>query len=167
MLAALVLHTLVAFAPVATTAASPAAASRIVATVVRTGPDSADPDWRVVLATRAAGRHVGLSATDDGADCAGTTTLPRVPDGVLRACVDAVDRTLDGARRARDARRVDDAGYVAILRWLRDVELAVHAEAGRRTFGDRTVHDYWHRGRLKFPTLTQQELDRLVRGASR
>lgn len=91
------------------------------------------------------------------------TSLGGLTDGALRERVEAIDDLFERAKAARDSGQLDTVAFVAILRWLRDQELAVHAEARLRTFADPAMSNYWHRSRLKFPTRVEQELSRLTK----
>jgi len=81
----------------------------------------------------------------------------------LRLRIEFIDALLVRARDAHSEGRFDRVAYLAILRWLRDEELVIHAAAAARTYSDITESNYWHRSRLKFPTVTQQELERMER----
>lgn len=87
---------------------------------------------------------------------------PPAPD-TLRIRAEGIDALLARARASFGARLFDRAAYLAILRVLRDEEQAIHGEASARTYDDIAMHNYWHRSRLKFPSVTQQEYDRMMR----
>lgn len=91
------------------------------------------------------------------------TSVAGEPVDVLRVKAEQVDALLDRARTALDAGRMTREAYVAMLQVLRDEELALHAAAAARVYDSEAASNYWHRGRLKFPTRTQQELDRMAR----
>ncbi|MBL8141583.1 MAG: hypothetical protein JNM38_10765 [Acidobacteria bacterium] len=84
------------------------------------------------------------------------------PDA-LRIRAEGIDALLARARASFAARQFDRAAYLAILRVLRDEEHDIHAQASTRTYDDLATHTYWHRSRLKFPSVTQQEYDRMMR----
>jgi uncharacterized protein len=88
-------------------------------------------------------------------------SLAGLTDGALRERVEAIDDLFERAKAARDSGQFNAVAFGAVVRWLRDQELAVHAEAKLRTFADPAMSNYWHRSRLKFPTLVEQELSRL------
>jgi uncharacterized protein len=124
--------------------------------------DESDPAWRPFLTARVAGRELTLTSSDGTPTrCTLSTVLSDVPDDGLRQRVEVVDALLRRAKTGFDTGDIDRAAYGAMLRWLRDEELTVAAEARLRRFADPGVHNYWHRSRLKFPTLTAQELARL------
>jgi hypothetical protein len=104
---------------------------------------------------------VTLIRGDERRTCALSTSLGGLTDGALRERVEAIDDLFERAKAARDSGQFNAAAFGAIVRWLREHELAVHAEARLRTFADPAMSDYWHRSRLKFPTLVEQELSRL------
>ena len=101
------------------------------------------------------------TAADSRPSCTAVTALEALSDGDLRQYVEAIDTLLEHAMRARHDMTLGAGPFGAIVRWLRAQELAAHAEAGRRRFTDAAVHNYWHRGRLKFPTATAQAVRRL------
>lgn len=123
----------------------------------------AGPDWRPFLSHDSArgGRDLTLTHGDERHSCALSTALSALPEVALRQRVDAIDDLTDAARAARDRQDLEPAAFASILRWLRSQEQTVHAEVGLRTFTDPATANYWHRGRLKFPTLVEQELARL------
>jgi hypothetical protein len=82
---------------------------------------------------------------------------------VLRVRAEGIDALLERARKAHDAGRMTRDAYIAMLQVLRDEEQDVHAAAAARVYDNEGASNYWHRGRLKFPTLTQQELERISR----
>lgn len=84
------------------------------------------------------------------------------PDA-LRIRAEGIDALLARARASFAARQFDRVAYLAILRVLRDEEQDIHAQASTRTYDDIATHAYWHRSRLKFPSVTQQEYDRVMR----
>jgi uncharacterized protein len=88
-------------------------------------------------------------------------SLGGLSDGALRERVEAIDDLFERAKAARASGQLNAAAFGAVVRWLREQELAVHAEAKLRTFADPATDHYWHRSRLKFPTLVEQELARL------
>ena len=64
--------------------------------------------------------------------------------------------------RARCAGRWDsDSDCLATLRQLRQDELQLFADVRAHAFTDLTESNYWHRGRLKFPSELEQLLRRV------
>ena len=88
------------------------------------------------------------------ADC----TAPTYATDALVCGDPALLDLFERAKAARDSGQFTAVAVGAVVRWLRDQELAVHAEARLRTFADPAMSNYWHRSRLKFPTLVEQEL---------
>lgn len=82
---------------------------------------------------------------------------------VLRVRVEGIDALLARARKGHDEGRLTRDAYLAVLHLLRDEEADLHAAAAAATYADEAAANYWHRGRLKFPSLTQQELARMTR----
>jgi uncharacterized protein len=115
--------------------------------------------WRVFLKADSTDHLLSLSREGERIECTQATALQSVPDSGLHDRVESVDALLSAAKAAHAEHRLDDGSYAEVLRWLRDRETAVHAEARLRTFADPIVHNYWHRSRLKFPTVTEQEID--------
>ena len=94
---------------------------------------------------------------------AATATAAPVPCvEPLRARVEGIDLLQARARSRFEAGAIDRGAYRAILELLRDEEADIHATAAARAYDDIAESNYWHRGRLKFPTVTQQELARLT-----
>ena len=87
---------------------------------------------------------------------------------------DATLRTRDGALlkefaalKARcDSRWAQDAGCLTQLRELRARELTLFSDVRSHEFSDLTESNYWHRGRLKFPSEMQQLLARVGGGGT-
>lgn len=94
---------------------------------------------------------------------AATATAAPLPCvDTLRARVEGIDLLLARARSRFEAGAIERGAYRAILELLHDEEAAIHATAAARVYDDIGESNYWHRGRLKFPTVTQQELARLA-----
>jgi hypothetical protein len=121
------------------------------------------PDWRAFAGylLTAGQRDLTLVRGNERQPCRLDTALGGLADSALRERVEAIDGLLARAKAARGSGQLDAAAFTAVVRWLRDEELVVHAEAQLRTFADPAMHNYWHRSRLKFPTLVEQELSRL------
>ncbi len=120
------------------------------------------PDWRPFLRFEAEGRELRISGAGGARRCRQTTALDAASDEALRGHVEAVDALAAAAKADRASRRLDARAYGVVLRRLREHELAVYAEARLRTFAQAIDQHYWYRSRLKFPSVTQQELDRMA-----
>jgi len=130
--------------------------------------EAPDPLWPAFLRADITGRQLTLTPLAGAPlTCSMSTALGGVSDDGLRQRVEAVDALHARAKAAAAAGTIDRSAYAAILGWLRDEELLVHAEAELRTFSDPMTYNYWHRARLKFPTQTQQEIERLNTPAAR
>lgn len=105
-------------------------------------------------------------------------TVPPARPGPRREPAAPGDAAGDRAYRARDerlqARLADasarcagrwaaDAVCLATLRQLRQDELQLFADVRAHAFTDLTESNYWHRGRLKFPSEIEQLLRRVER----
>ncbi len=58
---------------------------------------------------------------------------------------------------------IEPVHYLVVLKNLRQRELDLFQQARAHTFTDITEHNYWHRGRLKFPSPIEQELQQRQR----
>jgi hypothetical protein len=94
--------------------------------------------------------------------CRQTTALDAASDDALRGHLEAIDALAAGARADHASGRLDARAYGVLLGRLRQHELAVYAEARLRTFTQPVEQHYWYRSRFKFPSVTQQELDRIA-----
>lgn len=141
------------------------AATRIVG-VALAGDDG--PDWHAYLSYRRPMESPALTLRRGTAEfaCTLATPLGALSNGQLRQRVEAIDAQFERARIDHTAGRTSAADYLTTVRRLRGEELSVHAEARLRRFTDPEVEAFWHRGRLKFPTATEQELARLAASAS-
>jgi uncharacterized protein len=120
------------------------------------------PDWHPFLRFEADGHDLTLSWAGGIRRCRQTTALDVASNEALRGHVDAVDAMAAAAKADRAGGRLDARAYGEVLRRLREHELAVYAEARLRRFTQAIDEHYWHRSRLKFPSVTQLELDRIA-----
>jgi hypothetical protein len=119
-------------------------------------------DWAPFLSASISGRQMTLSRGDRTIACALTTALAGVEDSGLRSRAEALDALVVRAMADVAAGRLGRDAYATLVRRLWNQELLVHAEAGLRTFPDRLTDNYWHRSRLKFPTLAAQAVEEIA-----
>jgi hypothetical protein len=112
-------------------------------------------------ARRAALALVSAAALAGAAGAQAPSAIADASTADLRRRVERIDAAADRAGAARADGRLDADSYAAFLRWLRAGERAIHAEAATRAFRDITESNYWHRARLKFPSVTAQALDQI------
>lgn len=76
----------------------------------------------------------------------------------LRYRIETVDALFARARAARRENRISFETYKAIVVLLREEESGIEEQARSRRFEDVEQGTYWQRGRLKFPSVLQQEV---------
>lgn len=86
---------------------------------------------------------------------------PPVPQESFRFRLETVDALFERTKTARDTGKLPESAYLPVLELLAAQEKAIHDEARVFPFSDITESNYWHRGRLKFPSSLQMELQRL------
>jgi uncharacterized protein len=119
------------------------------------------PAWRPFLRFESSGRELTVSWAGGTRRCHQTTALDAAPDDALRGHLAAIDALAAAARADHASGQLDRWAYRVVLGRLREHELAVYAEARLRTFAQPIDEHYWYRSRFKFPSITQQELDRI------
>jgi hypothetical protein len=82
-------------------------------------------------------------------------------DAMFRQQAEAIDRRFETARARCDDRWHTDELCVATLRLLHDEEVRLFAQVRAHWFVEITESNYWHRGRLKFPSRIAQLMERL------
>ena len=82
-------------------------------------------------------------------------------DRVYRLRSEALDERFAIAGQRCGTRWATDADCLATLRRLREEELLLVADVRAHQFTDITESNYWHRGRLKFPSEIEQLLQRV------
>jgi hypothetical protein len=85
----------------------------------------------------------------------------READRVYRARDEGLHRRFTDAASRCATRWFSDAGCHAVLVELREEESRLFADVRAHRFSDITESNYWHRGRLKFPS----EIEQLARPA--
>jgi hypothetical protein len=120
------------------------------------------PDWRPFLRFESSGHELIVTGAGETRRCRQTTALDAAADVELRGHVEAIDALAAAAKADHASGRLDVQAYGVVLRRLREHELEVYAEARLRTFAQPIDHNYWYRSRFKFPSVTQQELDRIA-----
>lgn len=93
---------------------------------------------------------------------AGGTVQP--PCDKLRPRAEQIDADYQNLSRRYRKGKLEGRQYERRLKKLRKKEEKIHRQARACSFTDKGEYNYWYRGRLKFPSLIQQELDRLARG---
>ncbi len=91
------------------------------------------------------------------------TAAEEGPCDRLRAQAEQIDTAYRKLRQRFESGQLKPEKYAHRLNKLRKKERKIHQKARDCTFEDQETYNYWYRGRLKFPTLVQQELDRLER----
>lgn len=91
-------------------------------------------------------------------------TSQKPPDVSFRFRAASIDSMFQRARKARAAQSIPYSAYDALVRMLREEELALMAQARAHEFTDEAEAAHWHRGRLKFPSVLEQELRLLDEG---
>lgn len=124
------------------------------------------PDWRPFLRFESLGHELTVSWAGGTRRCRQATALRAASDDALRGHVEAIDALAAAAKADRASGRLDVRAYRVLLGRLREHELAVYAEARLRTFAQPIDQHYWSRSRCKFPSITQQELDRMANPAA-
>ena len=81
-------------------------------------------------------------------------------DRSFRFRVQSVDSLFERVKGALGEQKIALSAYRAMLELLREEEAAISEEARAHQFRDEAESNYWHRGRLKFPSLLQTELSR-------
>ncbi|MBI4893602.1 MAG: hypothetical protein HY821_23480 [Acidobacteria bacterium] len=89
---------------------------------------------------------------------------PQSPDDSFRYRDASLASIFSRARKARAAQSIPVSAYEAIVKLLREEELALFAEVRAHHFSNETESNYWHRGRLKFPSDLQTESRLLEEG---
>lgn len=89
--------------------------------------------------------------------CPGAQSPP-VPQESFRFRLDTVDALFVKAKAARAAGTLPESAYLPVLELLAAQEKTIHDEARIFPFSNITESNYWHRGRLKFPSSLQTEL---------
>jgi hypothetical protein len=79
----------------------------------------------------------------------------------FRYRIETVDSLFERVKRVRSEGKIDQPAYRSVLVILLDEQNAIAREASAYQFRDLTESNYWHRGRLKFPSTLQMELRRL------
>jgi len=92
-----------------------------------------------------------------------STFAEEPPCDRLRAKAEQIDQDYGELRRRFEAGRLGPRTYERRLNKLRRKERKIRRQARECPFEDKKAYNYWYRGRLKFPSLIQQELDRLAR----
>jgi hypothetical protein len=82
-------------------------------------------------------------------------------DGAYRTADEKLQKEFADAKERRQSGKLSAAGYAAAVRDLRTRELELFAAVRKHRFKDVTVANYWHRGRLKFPSSIEMELKQL------
>lgn len=87
--------------------------------------------------------------------------VEEVSDVSFRYRADSIDALFQRAGKARTAKKMPAATHMAVLELLREEEVEIYRQAAAHPFKDITESNHWHRGRLKFPSMLEQELQRL------
>lgn len=82
----------------------------------------------------------------------------------LRYRIETVDALFARAKAARRENRIPFETYKAIIVLLREEESEIEEQARSRRFEDVEQGTYWQRGRLKFPSVLQQEVRLMSEG---
>lgn len=82
------------------------------------------------------------------------------PDTQFRYRAQSIDNLLTRARTAWEAKKIPLATYRQVLELLRAEEAQITSDVRAHKFQDISESNYWHRGRLKFPSELQQEWER-------
>lgn len=82
------------------------------------------------------------------------------PDTQFRYRAQSIDNLLTRARTAWEAKKMPLATYRHLLELLRAEEAQIATDVRAHKFQDISESNYWHRGRLKFPSELQQEWER-------
>ncbi|MBL0160404.1 MAG: hypothetical protein IPP47_25485 [Bryobacterales bacterium] len=121
------------------------------------------PDTEVVSLSRRA----ALLAVPVGlwqAPLSEPASSPKTDERTLRYRMETVDAVFRRAKSAREQQKVPFRTYESIVGLLREEEMQIEAEAKACEFQDLTEHNYWRRGRLKFPSALLLEVQRLREG---
>jgi hypothetical protein len=86
---------------------------------------------------------------------------PAIPQESFRFRQETVDALFERAKAARAARTLPESAYLPVLELLAAQEKTIQDEARVFPFSDITESNYWHRGRLKFPSSLKTELQLL------
>jgi hypothetical protein len=86
-----------------------------------------------------------------------------VPQESFRFRIETVDAIFLKVKSAREAGKLPIAAYLSVLELLLEQETAIQDEARAFAFTNLTESNYWHRGRLKFPSSLRTELQLLRR----
>jgi septal ring factor EnvC (AmiA/AmiB activator) len=92
---------------------------------------------------------------------AGGTVQP--PCDKLRPRAEQIDADYQNLRQRYREGELKGRKYERRLKKLRKKEEKIHRQVRACSFTDKGEHNYWYRGRLKFPSLIQQEIARLAR----
>jgi len=89
---------------------------------------------------------------------------PKTDERTFRYRVETVDAVFRRAKSAREQQKMPFGAYESIVGLLREEEMLIEAEAKAYEFQDLMEHNYWRRGRLKFPSALLLEAQKLLEG---
>lgn len=82
-------------------------------------------------------------------------------DGMLRSADESLLERFADAKEQRQSGKLSAVEYAAAVNKLRSRELEIFAAVRNHEFKNLTESNYWHRGRLKFPSSIEMELQAL------
>jgi N-acyl-D-amino-acid deacylase len=85
-------------------------------------------------------------------------TASGLSDGDFRKIDEALNAKFQRSKSDWMEKRISKEQYVITLENLREEELRLFDDVRKHQFKDLTEHNYWHRGRLKFPGQIEMEL---------